>query len=853
MPAGLDELGRARLAEGRRILTELSSEQQARIWRARAEAEPRLGGPGLSPADVGDLARGFAAFMATGRLGPGLRPEGWGLDVLLPALSAEQQRCLLFAAAERCAQTRLDMFAAECLSRLKKVALSLETGDARVLAAAAEPGLEHRGYYTFSLVAEVVQRLITAGAPGAEALAETVADQVLGWNAMDHVRPDAPYRHQVAKLRDTILDMAGRPPAPPATEGPVGRDDGFGRAVIGLLGLVEDWPAGLADLLGHCATAKSARPGARWEQRCRQRLGAVDDAGDLLRGLLELIVTTAPVSYLTDHGRWEVLIGYNEQLVRGLVWAAGVIDPPWLPEVLRDVAVRCLRLCAGNRFRQTPVPGEKVPYACFYSLARSSSDDALIALTAIGRATTNRSVTKQLGKMLEEAGARRGMSAASLVERLTPDHGLDSSGQASVVAGGATWTVGLDDRQGAVLTGPQAPVPREAATLLAEVRETVAMTRARLDGFFADRREWHVDDFAECYLRHPLTGWLATRLVWTFTPESGEPVCGFPGSGAHAVRTVHGERPISRGSLVQLLHPVRTDTEELGRLRRLSADLGITQPIRQLWRETYRLTTHEQDNGLYSDRYAGHILRFRQFYGLARSRGWGGGFLSSTWDGGHSALARRDYPAIGLRASWEVAGLLELSDQLATELCQTGRLAFSPLDDVVRTPVPLAEVPAEVFSEAMRDLSLLVSVTTVANDPVWLEGFRGHRDLGGYWDRLEQGGLRQLKTQRGEVLAPFFSQQTSGRYDLTEDELLVRGSLATYRIDLATANVRMEPAGKWLSFDTRISPDDSWRQGILGLPDLDDDEILHRILIRAAILADDEQLADTKLLKQIRG
>lgn len=40
------------------------------------------------------------------------------------------------------------------------------------------------------------------------------------------------------------------------------------------------------------------------------------------------------------------------------------------------------------------------------------------------------------------------------------------------------------------------------------------------------------------------------------------------------------------------------------------------------------------------------------------------------------------------------------------DLCITERAWFSPLDDAVMTPVPLADVPAEVFSEAMRDLDL---------------------------------------------------------------------------------------------------------------------------------------------------
>jgi hypothetical protein len=63
----------------------------------------------------------------------------------------------------------------------------------------------------------------------------------------------------------------------------------------------------------------------------------------------------------------------------------------------------------------------------------------------------------------------------------------------------------------------------------------------------------------------------------------------------------------------------------------------------------------------------------------------------------------------------------------------------------------------------------------------------------------------------------------------------------------------MEPAGRWLSFDSRLSADQEYQHKILGLPGVDDDEILQRILIRAAILADDEQLTSRKLFKQIRG
>jgi hypothetical protein len=90
------------------------------------------------------------------------------------------------------------------------------------------------------------------------------------------------------------------------------------------------------------------------------------------------------------------------------------------------------------------------------------------------------------------------------------------------------------------------------------------------------------------------------------------------------------------------------------------------------------------------------------------------------------------------------------------------------------------------------------------------------------------------------------------RFELTSTDLIVKGSLATYRIDLATANVRLDRTGRWLSFGTRPTRNTSQYQ-VPGLPAPDDDVILHRILIRAAILADDDQLAGRDLLRQIRG
>jgi hypothetical protein len=124
-------------------------------------------------------------------------------------------------------------------------------------------------------------------------------------------------------------------------------------------------------------------------------------------------VTTEPVIFTDGSWRRAVLIKYNEQLVRGLVWAAGVLDPGWLPGVLEAVAVRCLEFGPWRGYPPTPVPGKKIPYACIRVLGRSGSEASLWALARIGHSTTDRRMTQGLDKALAEASARS-MPAATM-------------------------------------------------------------------------------------------------------------------------------------------------------------------------------------------------------------------------------------------------------------------------------------------------------------------------------------------------------------------------------------------------------------------------------------------------------
>jgi len=377
------ERARERLAEGRQLLAAILSEHE--MLRPGAWAG--------SPPD--DKYREALR-----------RYEAWNPADQLARLGVEQLRCLLFAVAERVTDEQGCLTDAQyLLLELPERDLGISVADVRLLAAVSEPGVGTNSWTPFGLVVELVDGLLRDGAAGAAELADAVADQVLGWTVMAYP-PDSVrlYRDPLARIRDKALELAGRPPLPSA-EGVVARADGYGLALIGWLGPAPDWPQGLAELLAHCATARSARPSAGWENACRRRLDAVADAPALLRGLLDLVVTTEPVTFLGAAWRRAVLIGYNEGLVRGLVWAAGVLDPDWLAEVLPAVAVRCLQLCPGRSYPPKPVPGTKIPFACFRALGQSGSDASLRALVHLGQATTNRRLLQEMDNALARDGA----------------------------------------------------------------------------------------------------------------------------------------------------------------------------------------------------------------------------------------------------------------------------------------------------------------------------------------------------------------------------------------------------------------------------------------------------------------
>jgi hypothetical protein len=267
-------------------------------------------------------------------------------------------------------------------------------------------------------------------------------------------------------------------------------------------------------------------------------------------------------------------------------------------------------------------------------------------------------------------------------------------------------------------------------------------------------------------------------------------------------------------------------------------DRELRQPFKQAFREVYLLTPAEEAAGTHSGRFAGHVVDYRRLRALFRERGWQSEFLGH-WNG--DGEARR----VLAGGRWRAELAHDLYDEGHASL---GEVRFQRSAGGGWHPAPLAEVPALVFSEAMRDVDLFVAVTSIAADPQWAD--RGPDRLRDYWHSHGFGELTENARTRRDALARLLPRlRIADRAELTDRFLRVRGDLRTYRIHLGSGNVLMEPDDAYLC----IVPGRDRAAQRVFLPFEADGGMLSLILSKAFLLADDTAITDPSITRQIKG
>ncbi|MFF5483168.1 DUF4132 domain-containing protein [Streptomyces sp. NPDC012935] len=532
----------------------------------------------------------------------------------------------------------------------------------------------------------------------------------------------------------------------------------------------------------------------------------------------------------------------QEVLVLGRAARVALLrDEPWLPELFD-------RLLPGVAI--APAPARTVPsQALLYELVRAAQDfptpELVTAIRTVRGNVRHAGVPKQLDKMLkkvEAALAERTDVALRLPRLGFGDDGVlrrkagDYEGVVTVAENATlTW-----EKEGRPLRSLPAPVRRDHAALVKELRELVKRVNAQLvtlaraleGGFTVDAVHpygWWRTELAG----HPQARFLVRRLIWEIEVAPGE---------WQAVLPEAGDLPDAPDdAAVRLWHPLRSAPDTVRAWRDLLTDRRIRQPFKQAFREIYRLTPAEEETRVYSNRFAAHLVHYRRMFALFRARGWTSGRLGP-WDDGDGDAAERTLAA----GQWQVRFFQTWYDWAdGDELASTDQVRFARRADGAWREAPLADVPPLVFSEAMRDIDLFVGVTSIAADPDWTDAGPGRT----YWERAGFAELTESAASRRDALERILPRlKIADRCSLDGRFLIVRGDLRTYRIHLGSANILMEPDGSYLCVVPARDKRDK-DGGRVFLPF--EDDRLSLILSKAFLLAADTQITDGSIVAQI--
>ncbi|MER5325605.1 DUF4132 domain-containing protein [Streptosporangium roseum] len=494
-------------------------------------------------------------------------------------------------------------------------------------------------------------------------------------------------------------------------------------------------------------------------------------------------------------------------------------DEPWLPELLD----RLLRGIAVAPTQAKTLPSQGLLFEIARAVQAYPTPEAISALRAARQATRHAGVPKQLDRMFKRI-------EAALANRLEVAFRIPD-GRVRQAVGEHTAVISTDGKVelswwhgDKKLKAVPAAVRREHPDEVKRLRELAKQTAQQQATLSRALEAGCAGETAPPYRQlegHPVTD----RLIWEFEVS--------PGVWRSELGLTVPDVP------VRLWHPARASLEEVRAWREVVQGKELRQPYKQAFREVYLLTPAEEETRDHSRRFSDHLLRYGQAKALLTDRGWTGMTLGHwDWSGGSAeCTAAKKLPG-GLTVTWDFhldEGSAERDNVGPVSICVSGDIRF--LAGI--SPVPLAEIPPLVLSEALRDADLAVGVTSTGLDP------NGHGD---YWQSYSFGDLAESAQVRRDALSRLIGRTAiADRCTMTDRFLVVRGDLRTYKIHLGSANILMEPNDAYLCIVSARDP-----HAGLFLP-FEEDGRLALILSKAFLLANDTAITDPSITRQIRA
>jgi hypothetical protein len=676
------------------------------------------------------------------------------------------------------------------------------------------------------------------------------------------------------------------------------------RAIADLAAFPNADRATWSELLTHCATATTAHPTQKWRKPIASWLDQLN-ATTVSRFLTAWfpLVDKPRTQPIAEWSQWSpnpnlLIDDVNGDVLKGLLWLC-----PTLVECGRESGEKALiddltRAIAGltlSAYRKAPGVGPRcvrVGNAGVWVLGNIPGMTAIGQLALLNAKVKFKPAQMGIDRALNAAADRAGLSREEIEELGVPTYGLEAVDIRREILGDFTAELVVTGTSSTVLRWfkpdgkPQKSVPKavkdnfagelkELKQAAKDIQKMLPVQRDRIESVYLQQKDWDYATWRDRYLDRPLVGTLARRLIWWFTNTADEAeIAGI----WHDGRLVDvNDRPLEMlndTTRVRLWHPLDEPADRVLAWRSWLLDRQIAQPFKQAHREIYLLTPAEENTGVYSNRFAAHIIKQHQFNALCGQRGWNNTLRLMVDDCYRPASLALD--RWNLRAEFWIEGI---GDNYGVDTTEAGSYLYLATDQVrfypinsrqnyahaagggyanagwsgqeqpTSEPIALDRLPKLVFSEVMRDVDLFVGVASVGNDPNWSDGGPEGRHVD-YWQSYSFGELSATATTRRQLLETLIPRlKIRDRCSFTDRFLMVRGELRTYKIHLGSGNILMEPNDEYLCIVPSGKQETS--SGQVFLP-FEGDRILSIVLSKAFLLAEDLKITDPTIVHQIK-
>jgi predicted DNA-binding WGR domain protein len=318
----------------------------------------------------------------------------------------------------------------------------------------------------------------------------------------------------------------------------------------------------------------------------------------------------AGVSVLRETCDAASLAGFTWDLFAAWLAAGGAAQQNWAFTALAWFADEAaLRRLISYMYKWTAegAAGKNRTMVAIDVLRHHGSDFALFQLHRYGQNAKVHAIQRKVEEALQQAAEARQLSKTDLEDRLVPDLGLDEDGSTRYDFGSRVLTVRFDeqlkphllDEQGNVL--PQFPrasknddankVKAASAAwklLVGDAERVAAAQIRRLEQAMCNGRRWQRDVFESCFVRHPLIGHLARRLLWAVYDASGQRLACFRiAEDRTYTDAADADLALPQEAVVGMPHILELSSDETAKWGSLFADYAIVQPFPQLGRDTY--------------------------------------------------------------------------------------------------------------------------------------------------------------------------------------------------------------------------------------------------------------------------